>query len=100
MRVVLFFSLLLLLLLSLVSVSAANLQDERAILVDLYESLHGDEWSRIRSGAAAWLQTDVSVCDWHGVTCGGQEEEGGEGGLYVEEMFFISFFFVLRPPHT
>ncbi|GKY99978.1 hypothetical protein MPSEU_000951400 [Mayamaea pseudoterrestris] len=43
--------------------------DDRQILIDLYKSTDGGSWTN----SDGWLDDDISICDWFGITC----TEGG-----------------------
>lgn len=42
-------------------------------LTDFYEAMNGDDWHR----NDGWLDPDVDVCDWYGITCVTEEPESG-----------------------
>lgn len=47
--------------------------NENDILKKFYESTKGSKWLYSQN----WLDNDVSVCEWHGITCESQLEMGG-----------------------
>lgn len=46
--------------------------DERAALIDLYQSTDGPHWKN----TSGWLEGPGTECDWYGVTCAGIQSEG------------------------
>ena len=72
-------SLALLLVLHLNSIDARLLpKTERQALVDLFKATNGFQWQKSDN----WLQGDPCLNNWHGITCG--EDEQGE--LTITEM--------------
>jgi Leucine-rich repeat (LRR) protein len=47
--------------------------NEKDILKKFYESTKGSKWLYSKN----WLDDDVSVCEWHGITCESQFDMGG-----------------------
>ena len=50
--------------------SDANNDDQYDFLTELYDLTSGDMWVN----SSNWLKRDdnVSICDWHGITCAGK----------------------------
>ena len=42
-------------------------------LVDFYEAMNGDDWHR----NDGWLDPEVDICDWYGITCVTEAPEAG-----------------------
>ncbi|HSH27119.1 MAG TPA: hypothetical protein VK972_05035 [Wenzhouxiangella sp.] len=42
-------------------------------LTDFYEAMNGDDWHR----SDGWLDPEVDVCDWYGITCVTEQPESG-----------------------